>query len=44
MGPANLTTLELGRLKETDVERMIAEVIGSRAVPSERTMRLRIVL
>ncbi|WP_045006191.1 adenylate/guanylate cyclase domain-containing protein [Bradyrhizobium sp. LTSP857] len=35
MGPANLTTLELGRLKETDVERMIAEVIGSRAVPSE---------
>ena len=35
MGPANLTTLELGRLKETDVQRMIAEVIGSRAVPSE---------
>ncbi|MBC9979669.1 AAA family ATPase [Bradyrhizobium campsiandrae] len=35
MGPANLTTLELGRLKETEVQRMIADVIGSRAVPSE---------
>lgn len=35
MGPANLTTLELGRLREIDVERMVADVIGSRAVPSE---------
>src|SRR5882672_1524122 len=31
----NVTTLALGRLKETDVERMIEGVIGSRSVPSE---------